>query len=274
MIETAILLGTAFLGAAWVIEYVQSLMPARLRKPPHIRTNYRGREVIATAGVALVPLPVIGMAFALTGTHRAVPIAIAAAGTASAVLGYLDDVYGSRHAGGFIGHARELLRGRLTTGLVKALGGGVVGLIAAWAVGRRGTWIVAGGAVVALGSNLANLFDLRPGRAIKIWLPCAAALVIGGLPGHSERTLVCLGGGVVAFLFVELRERVMLGDTGAGLIGTVVGVAAVASLQRTALLVILAVLVLLTLISERVSFTRVIESVPPLRWADRLGRAG
>jgi UDP-N-acetylmuramyl pentapeptide phosphotransferase/UDP-N-acetylglucosamine-1-phosphate transferase len=274
VIEAAIALGAAFLGAAWVIEYLQSLMPRRFRRPPHVKMNYRGREVVATAGIALVPPLLIGAGLAMAGERRVVALAIGAAGTASAALGYLDDVYGSRHAGGFIGHLKELVHGRVTTGLLKAFGGGVIGVAAAWWVGSRGVWVLVAGGVVALSSNLANLLDVRPGRAIKVWTPCATALMLSGLPGHSERTLVCLGGGVLAFLYFELREQVMLGDTGAGLLGAALGVAAVASLGRPALLAVLAVLVVLTAASEKFSFTRVIDAVPPLRWADRLGRTG
>ena len=68
-------------------------------------------------------------------------VVMAGAGVVLAVLGYLDDVRGDRRAGGFAGHVRELVHGRITTGLVKAVGGGVVGLLAAWGVERRGVWI-------------------------------------------------------------------------------------------------------------------------------------
>jgi UDP-N-acetylmuramyl pentapeptide phosphotransferase/UDP-N-acetylglucosamine-1-phosphate transferase len=66
----------------------------------------------------------------------------------------------------------------------------------------------------------------------------------------------------------------MLGDAGAGILGASLGAAAVAVLSRTAVLSCAAVLAFLTLASEAVSFTRVIERVGPLRWADRLGRPG
>jgi UDP-N-acetylmuramyl pentapeptide phosphotransferase/UDP-N-acetylglucosamine-1-phosphate transferase len=63
----------------------------------------------------------------------------------------------------------------------------------------------------------------------------------------------------------------MLGDTGANVLGAAVGwglVVAVGSAGEWAALV---VVVLLNLVSERVSFTRVIDAVAPLRWFDRLG---
>jgi UDP-N-acetylmuramyl pentapeptide phosphotransferase/UDP-N-acetylglucosamine-1-phosphate transferase len=247
-----------------------------LRKPPHFRSNYRGRPVLATAGVVLVfPLAAaVGFAAAIRGGGLRTAGTILWTGAALACLGYLDDAYGDRRAGGLWGHARELVRGHFTTGLLKAGGGAVVGLAAAWSLGLRGGWIVAGGAVVALAANMANLLDVRPGRAIKAWLPCAAALVAFGIPAGGTTTTVALGGGLLAFLVWEMREEVMLGDTGAGLVGGALGVAAVASLGDLALLVVLGALAALTVVSEVVSFTSVIEAVPPLRWVDRLGRAG
>lgn len=251
------------------------LLPPSLRRPPHLRVNYRGRPVLGTAGVALVAPLGLGAVTALmsSGEGRAEVFAVLGSGAAMGVLGYIDDVYGDRHARGFAGHIRELVRGRVTTGLLKAVGGGVVGLAAAAAVGRSGLWLLVGGAVVALSANLANLLDLRPGRAIKVWALAAVLLVLHGLPGSSERLLVALGGGVVVFALHELAERVMLGDTGAGLLGAVAGAAAVASLSEPALLGLLAALGVVSLASELVSFSRVIEAIPPLRWADRLGRA-
>jgi hypothetical protein len=167
--------------------------------------------------------------------------------------------------------AEPFLEGLLIAGLV---GGALAALaVASLAVFDEAAWMVILGAVViASAANLANLLDLRPGRTIKVWYPCAIALVAFDARGTRELVLLAVTGGVSAFLPDELRERIMLGDTGAGLLGAVLGAAALDALGRPGLLVCLGVLLGLTLASELVSFTRVIESTPPLRWIDELGR--
>lgn len=245
---------------------------AVLRGPRHVRENYRGRPVVATAGVALAPpLAAGGAVGMLVHGADAAPVLLAGALTV-ALLGFVDDVYGTHRARGLAGHARELLKGRVTTGAVKAAGGAAVGLASAWALGHRGWLVVVAGAVVALSANLANLLDLRPARTAKAWLPAAAALLAVGLPADARPAVAALAAGVLVFALHELGERVMLGDTGAGLLGGAAGIAAVASSGSAAIVVIAAVLLGLTLLSEAVSFTRAIEAVPPLRWLDRLGR--
>jgi hypothetical protein len=64
----------------------------------------------------------------------------------------------------------------------------------------------------------------------------------------------------------------MLGDTGANAAGALLGTALLARTGRRGRLVSLAALVALTLASEKVSFTRVIESTPGLRELDAWGR--
>ncbi len=242
-------------------------------RPPHMRQNFRGRELVGTGGIVLLPALLVAWAASLLEEDgRTVALVMAGCGLAMGVLGFVDDVYGDRRAGGLVGHARALLKGNLTTGMLKAGGGAVVGLVAAWALGWTGSWIVVAGAVIALSSNLANLFDLRPGRAVKVWAPFAVwvAIVIGR--DAPQALLAGLGAAVAVFLIAELGERVMLGDTGAGLLGAVLGVGLVSIVEEIGLVVALVILLGLTLASEVVSFTRVIEAVRPLHWYDRLGR--
>ena len=62
----------------------------------------------------------------------------------------------------------------------------------------------------------------------------------------------------------------MLGDTGSNALGAIAGFALL-ELGRPVRTAALAVVVLLNLASERVSFSRVIDQRRPLRWLDRLG---
>jgi UDP-GlcNAc:undecaprenyl-phosphate GlcNAc-1-phosphate transferase len=129
--------------------------------------------------------------------------------------------------------------------------------------------LVVGGAVIAGAANLLNLFDLRPGRALKVVLLVAPAAVRGGPAG---RLVAAAAGAAVALLPADLREKSMLGDTGANAAGALLGTAAVAGLSRRGRIGLLLGLSALTLASEKVSFTKVIARTPGLRELDQLGR--
>ena len=64
----------------------------------------------------------------------------------------------------------------------------------------------------------------------------------------------------------------MLGDTGANALGAAIGVILAETATPAQRRLILAVLAGLTLASEKVSFTSVIESTPGLREIDSFGR--
>ena len=220
------------------------------------RSNHRGRPVTLLAGPALALA-----AAASADLPRAA--AVVAAGGAAAVGAY-DDAVGARDpaAKGLRGHLGALRQGRVTSVAVKVLGLAAVGLGAcALLEGARDRRdLLVGGAVVAGTANLLNLLDLRPGRALKAG---AAAAVLLGQPGPAAAA--------VALLPDDLDERTMLGDAGANASGAVLGLALLqrAPQRRTA---VLGVLTALTLTSEVVSFSRVVDAVPPLRWLDRAGR--
>ena len=66
----------------------------------------------------------------------------------------------------------------------------------------------------------------------------------------------------------------MVGDTGANVIGAVLGLGVVLGSEERTRIAVMLLLLALNVAAELVSFSDVIDAVPPLRWLDRLGRAG
>ena len=232
-----------------------------------VRENYRGRRVTLLAGVLAVPALVAGAGVvALLGPARP-GVAAAVAAACAGGVGVYDDLRGTPAARGLRGHLRALFRGRVTTGLVKLLVVGVGGAAAAVVLSGFSWRAVVDAVVVAGLANLLNLFDLRPGRALKVALLVAVPLLAARSAVAAVVVAVSL-----ALLPGDLRERTMLGDGGANALGAVAGVAVAAASAWPSALAAAAVVVALTLASEVVSFSRVIEATPPLRGLDRLGR--
>jgi len=244
------------------------------------RRNHRGDVVTLLEGPVAALAAAAGVLPAAGPWRRAGLVAVLGAGA----FGALDDLAeadGDRAAGarGLRGHLAAARRGRLTTGAWKVLGIGATGLAAAWTVRgpgvRRGPVLAdlaVAGALVAGSANLLNLFDLRPGRALKAALLAAAALSAGGSATTVRPLTAAVAGSAVAALDDDLAGRSMLGDTGANALGALLGVAALARCGRRGRLVLLGGVLALTGLSERVSFTAVIERTPALRALDRLGR--
>ena len=244
------------------------------RRPPRdeklwLRTNHRGEPVTLLEGPAFVAGAVTAVAVA-PGVPARMRVAAVFAGGAAGALGAYDDLAGSGDSRGFKGHLSALARGEVTTGAVKILGIGVAGLVAAALAGTKGRSapadVLINGALIAGGANLLNLFDLRPGRAIKV----GALAAVPGTLGGSAVVAAPLGA-AVALLPEDLGERAMLGDAGANALGALLGLSA-ARLPRPVRLGLLAGVTALNAASEVVSFTKVIQATPALRRLDQLGR--
>ncbi|MGI4893982.1 MAG: hypothetical protein ACRYF3_02595, partial [Janthinobacterium lividum] len=233
------------------------------------RRNHRGHEVTLLEGPSVALAAAVGTLTSSSPWRAAALTAV----LGSAAFGALDDLGeadADRAAGarGLRGHLHALRRGRLTTGAWKVLGIGATGLAAAAVSSARAPRhavgfldVLLGGALVAGSANLVNLFDLRPGRALKVSAVTALSLGVGS-PGGSTGVLPtrplagAVLGTVVASLPEDLAGRSMLGDTGANALGALLGVAALARWRRPGRAAALAVVLGLTLASERISFSR------------------
>lgn len=250
-----------------------------------LRANYRGVEVPVGAGivVAVAAGAVAGVRTVLWGFGAGGPPSDAA-GAAVLVLtfglcllGLFDDLGARGDDRGFAGHVRALVHGRLTTGGLKLVGGGALalaaaGLVAATSDVAPGVQLLVDGALIALGANAGNLFDRAPGRALKVGGVAFGALVVATAANEQLASVALVIGAALALALDDLHERLMLGDAGANVVGGVLALGVVTTTSPTSRLVTLAALTLLNLASEVVSFSRVIERVPPLRAIDRAGR--
>jgi hypothetical protein len=261
---------TAGLAAATA----RALYAALSRRPPGgtatwTRVNHRGEPVSLLAGPALAAAAV-GAAAAAPGLPGRTRAALVTAGAGAAVLGGYDDLAGRGDRRGFRGHLGALARGEVTTGAVKLAGIGATGLVAAGLSGGTPADVIINAGLAAGGANLVNLFDLRPGRAIKVALAGSGLLAVA-VPGRAAPAVAAPAGAAAALLPDDLAERVMIGDAGANCLGAMLGVAA-AGLSRPARVALLAGIAGLTAASEVTSFTAVIERTPALHWLDMLGR--
>jgi UDP-N-acetylmuramyl pentapeptide phosphotransferase/UDP-N-acetylglucosamine-1-phosphate transferase len=242
------------------------------------RKSHAGRPVTVFEGPAYAVGAVAG---ALAGGAGA-PAAVA--GLGAGAFGALDDLVGDSSSKGLRGHLAAACRGEVTTGAIKVVGLGSTGLLTAWIVDRSrmrngALATLVGGAVIAGSANISNLLDLRPGRALKVVLLLAAPIVAGGratglsaATATATATAAAAAGAAMGALPGDLAGRSMLGDTGANSAGALLGTALVARTGPRGRLLALAVVTALTLASEKVSFTKVIESTPGLRELDALGR--
>jgi hypothetical protein len=129
-----------------------------------------------------------------------------------------------------------------------------------------GVFLVAGFA------NLWNGLDVAPGRAVKGFLPVAVALLAVRPAGATAPVLAGALGGAIGIGLFDLRERAMLGDSGANVLGYAAGAGLYAVLPAVGVAIATAGIVVLNLAAETVTLSRLIEAVPPLRWADGAGR--
>jgi UDP-N-acetylmuramyl pentapeptide phosphotransferase/UDP-N-acetylglucosamine-1-phosphate transferase len=267
-------LGVAGAVAARAALAGAAALTERAAGAPWRRMNYARRPVTLLGGPALAASATLSSALGAPAGTRTAAVVV---GAVSGLVGGYDDLAGARPEQakdkGLAGHLAALKEGRVSAGAVKVAGIGAAAAVAALLTRRgRGAGALVDGVLttglVAGTANLTNLLDLRPGRAGKAGVLLAATTLGGPAGGLVAGPL----GATLAVLPEDLGERVMLGDCGANALGSLLGLRLASIPGRAPRAALLAGIVGLTLASEKVSFTTVIEATPGLRELDRLGR--
>ncbi|TYO95607.1 hypothetical protein [Desulfallas thermosapovorans] len=265
-------LGLAFFIALFIREKILDMIV----RAEFVRPNFKGEKIPLAAGVVFfisTLTAVLPLFYFWPAGLRAIALIYLLAMAGATFLGLMDDFWGSRDASGLIGHFKALARGRLTTGAVKALGGGILALFLAVQVYhgdiRR---VLDSTLIIALSVNLVNLFDLRPGRAGKVFVLLYAVLLPAALGGPEAVLATMVLGTLLAFLPADLKARAMMGDAGSNTLGIVIGLTAAVSLEGYYRTGYLTVLVILHIITEKYSLTQIISRNIILNYLDMLGR--
>ena len=267
----AILILTGLLGTYAIIPLFRSL----LIESNVLRPNYKKDMIPVSMGIVFLPMLIINaiiLAYFTTNFKDMLHIFIFLFGLVSMFFaGILDDIIGNRDVSGLKGHFKSLLNGKLTTGGFKAFFGGFIGLVISIAISKNIYDIVINTLIIALSTNLMNLLDLRPGRAIKGYLVISIVLLFT-LGEYTRNLLLLIFPNVIAYFNQDLKAKAMMGDTGSNVLGISIGILFVMGYSLKVRLIWLAFLIFIHILTEKYSLTKIIGSNKFLNFIDKLGR--
>jgi UDP-N-acetylmuramyl pentapeptide phosphotransferase/UDP-N-acetylglucosamine-1-phosphate transferase len=184
----------------------------------------------------------------------------------STLVGFIDDVLSKDDTRGLFRHFSNFINGKITSGSIKAL----FGLVLAFFVSSFLSGLlpsVVGALIIALSMNAINILDLRPGRALTVYIFLAVILLV--VPFALSDTLTSIWHfqlslimPAIVLLVSDLNEKSMLGDTGSNTLGAILGFVFIATFDSLKIrLIVLAVLIVFNFVGDRWSITKFIEKL-------------
>lgn len=188
------------------------------------------------------------------------------------LIGFIDDTVGEKDIKGLKGHIFAMLKGKLTTGGLKALIGFGSAFAFSLIISKSFIEVLLNTMIIALFTNLINLFDLRPGRACKVFIIFSILLIsFQAIKGYNYIIYSALAL-IAIYIPIDLKARGMLGDVGSNALGITLGIFCVISQGYFAKITFLVILVIFHILAEIYSFTKIIENNRFLKFIDNLGR--
>ena len=237
--------------------------------------NYKGDPIPVGMGIGIVPVMIINYVaiYFFTDSMNQRLIIFLLAIVSVGFICIIDDLMGNKEVSGFKGHLGSLLRGELTTGGFKAIVGGLVALFLSILISRSILEILVNTLIISLFTNLLNLFDLRPGRAIKGYLFIGTIYMLVGITVESKYIFILIAGYCIAYLPYDLKCKAMLGDVGSNILGITLGIITALNFDGISKFLLLSTLILINLLCEKYSLTKIIENNSILNYIDKIGNS-
>jgi UDP-GlcNAc:undecaprenyl-phosphate/decaprenyl-phosphate GlcNAc-1-phosphate transferase len=278
IVKYILIFGCSYLLTLLVFPSIRGL----ISQAGFVKPNYRAEKIPAISGLIFVTLlPIItgvNMLFAVSSVYDSMLFLFVVVGMG--FMGLVDDQMGNPNFKGFKGHFLTLIKTKqLTSGCFKALFGATLALVFSIgvALSAKSVWlpwnILINFLLVTLATNMVNLFDLRPGRAGKIYI--LAFLIIIAFSKNLENyfgLFIPIVAIILYYLPFDLRAEVMMGDVGSNLLGASLGMMMAWMFNDASKIIALAIMIILQLSAEKVSFSKVIERFTILRYIDGIGR--
>ncbi|HOO12290.1 MAG TPA: glycosyl transferase [Bacillota bacterium] len=263
----------AFASAAAVTLIFIPLIKQMLEASGALRENFLGEAIPTGLGVGFLP-GVLSGSFILAlmeSTDTRLVLLNALGFAVMSLAGIVDDMLGNSSVKGLKGHIKSLLHRRLTTGGLKAAFGGVTALLISAVISESLPEGIVNCLLVMLFTNLVNLLDLRPGRAVKsFFLLWWSSFFLMPVRAHAY-ILYPPAGCLVAYLPYDAKRKGMMGDAGSNAIGLSLGLYYCMGAVLHHKVAVMVLLILLHFAAEKYSFTGFIARNRMLRLIDELG---
>lgn len=240
--------------------------------------NYKGEMIPQGIGIVFPVYSLLWYAllilFADSYLHNALSIQFAI--TTVCFFGFVDDMLGTRDVLGLKGHFKSLLRGRLTTGALKAIVGLLVAFVISLSLTSSIVETIINTLIIALFTNFFNLLDLRPGRAIKVYIIAFLFMLASLNVTHKAAAVlpfIPLAGSIIGYMPYDLKARCMMGDSGSNVLGISIGFLVILTLGWHVKIAVLAFLIGIHIFTEKYSLTELIKNNRFLNYLDNLGRS-
>lgn len=234
--------------------------------------NYNKKEIPVGIGLLLLLSTVVSSSFILFMTDEPMMYFVYLFGLSLiGFAGILDDLVGEEKVKGLKGHLIKMYKGELTSGGLKAIIGGLTALYVSFAFSIDLIDLLLNTLLILFYINAMNLFDVRPGRAIKVFLIICIIIWISSKAPDRFLTFLLIGG-ILPLFKGDLKEEYMLGDTGSNILGYTLGFTSAISMNISLKFFLIILLVILHIIAEVTSITTLINKNPLLKYIDNLGR--